>query len=154
MMVERFQAWGGPDSKDLPDDVLFYRDGVSESQFSMVKGQELPAIRQAVTEIKKRRGNIDQWNPNITIVVCTKRHQTRFFSNNKTPKKFTDRTRNFRPGLVVDDAKVRLPYYYDFFLQSHSAIIGTARPCHYFVIHNDMNLDPNRLQEIVSAFLP
>lgn len=59
-----------------------------------------------------------------------------------------DQNKNFRAGLVVDDPAIRNPYHYDFFLQSHRALKGTARPCHYFVIHNDMKLGADQLQRI------
>ena len=49
---------------------------------------------------------------------------------------------------MVDDPSIRNAYHFDFYLQSHAALKGTARPCHYFVIHHDMGLPANALQRI------
>lgn len=139
----------------MPKNILFYRDGVSESQFPMVRKDELPEIRSACNEFATAY-RLGKWSPKITLVVCTKRHQTRFFgpeSKDEQAEKaaLLDDNGGFMPGLVVDDPSVRLPYYFDFFLQSHKTLQGTARPCHYFVIENQMGLDADTLQEIVSC---
>lgn len=91
----------------------------------------------------------------VTLVVCGKRHHIRFFPPTNKPGQnrdwWTDNNNNFKPGLVVDDHSIRNPYTFDFYLQSHAALHGTARPCHYFVIHNDMNMSADRLQQITFA---
>lgn len=91
----------------------------------------------------------------ITLVACGKRHHTRFFppanklgQNNEW---WADKNNNFLPGLVVDDPSIRNPYTFDFYVQSHKALAGTARPCHYFVIHNGTGMDMDRLQKITFA---
>ena len=47
---------------------------------------------------------------------------------------------------------VTSPYYRDFYLQSHSAIKGTARPTHHFVLRNDVirDLPSHKVPELVS----
>lgn len=59
-----------------------------------------------------------------------------------------DNNKNFRPGLLVDDPSVRSPDHFNLYLQSHSALKGTARPCHYFAIENGMNFGAVDLQQI------
>ncbi|KAK6430780.1 hypothetical protein LTR95_013058 [Oleoguttula sp. CCFEE 5521] len=132
----------------LPDNLLFYRDGVSDSQFDMVKTNELPKIEAGCVQADNRLQQ-DIYRPKITLIVCGKRHHTRFcWTEDTDPKTWMcDRSSNFVPGLVVDDRIIRNPYTQDFYLQSHAALKGTARPCHYFVIHNGMNLSVNELQE-------
>lgn len=57
-MKERFQDYfynaltHDDVKKKLPDHVLFYRDGVSESQYGMVKSEEIPQIEAAVVDVK------------------------------------------------------------------------------------------------------
>lgn len=48
-----------------------------------------------------------------------------------------DRSGNCQPGTVVDRG-VTEARTWDFFLQAHSALQGTARPCHYVVIHDEI----------------
>lgn len=40
-----------------------------------------------------------------------------------------DRTGNLNPGFVVDQ-KVTHPFAFDFYLQAHAGLQGTARPTH------------------------
>ena len=96
MMVERFKDYflnaNSHDDmrKKLPDHVLFSRDGVSESQFGMVRSEEIPQIEQAIKDVKaelidskENQGWHDiakSWEPKITLLVVGKRHHGRFFS--------------------------------------------------------------------------
>ncbi|TKA73489.1 hypothetical protein B0A49_07141 [Cryomyces minteri] len=88
------------------------------------------------------------WSPRITLLVVGKRHQTRSYPNQTTRKDQIDYQGNMVPGLVVDAERIRLPYYFDFYLQSHKALVGTARPAHYFVLENGMGLTADKLQFI------
>lgn len=164
MVLERLKVWFEKNRK-APSQILFYRDGVSESQFAMVKDKELPLIVEACKQFGADHGKT--YTPKITLVVCGKRHHTRFYPTEEkqknswvrtclfTYRKFSanffqmiDTNKNFRPGLVVDDPSIRNPYHFDFYLQSHAALQGTARPCHYFVISNGMNFSVDRLQKV------
>lgn len=75
-----------------------------------------------------------------------KRHTTRFF-----PTKRQDRDENGNPncGLVVYD-KVTYENAYDFYLQSHACIQGTARPAHYVVLVDEIELPMDVVQQEVS----
>jgi eukaryotic translation initiation factor 2C len=88
---------------------------------------------------------------NLSAVIVTKRHHTRFYPINAWDKdKYGNQ--NCMPGTCVDQL-VTSPYYQDFYLQSHSGIKGTARPTHYFALQNDvpgMKLDV--LRDLVSVF--
>jgi eukaryotic translation initiation factor 2C len=44
MVVEQIQAWRQHHNGKLPEKLIFYRDGVSESQFATVRCKEIPAI--------------------------------------------------------------------------------------------------------------
>jgi len=80
--------------------------------------------------------------PDITAVVVTKRHYTRFFPPNSYPD-----WKNCEPGTCVDSV-VTHPVYFDFFLQSHIPIQGAAKPTYYFVIRNDMNFTATQIQTL------
>ncbi|KAF2773981.1 Piwi-domain-containing protein [Teratosphaeria nubilosa] len=142
MIFERLRLWKRRNGT-LPSNILFYRDGVSECQFAYVKRYELSRIKLGCTKFEQG------YSPNITLIVCGKRHHTRFYADkSSTPAWAIDEKRNFKPGLMVDDRSIRSPYSFDFYLQSHKALNGTARPCHYFVIHHEMNMTATQLQQI------
>ncbi|CAG8587596.1 7850_t:CDS:10 [Ambispora gerdemannii] len=119
-----------------PERILFYRDGVSEGQFSAVLENELKGIQEACGSLE------ETYNPPITFVVVQKRHHTRFFPVTKND---ADRTGNCHTGTVVD-AMITHPDEYDFYLQSQAGLQGTCRPCHYQVLYDENRLGPDRLQ--------
>ncbi|KAF2709989.1 Piwi-domain-containing protein [Pleomassaria siparia CBS 279.74] len=148
MVKERIKDWvieQRPNPKShgrLPVNILYYRDGVSDSQYNQVKDLEVSQIRiafkSAVLELIKE-GVIAESDRSrtvrVTAVVVAKRHHVRFYPENSTKQDF----QNCPAGTYVDDI-VTSPYFTDFYLQSHTAIKGTARPAHYFLLVNEMNI--------------
>ena len=64
----------------FPENVLYYRNGVSKSQYDEVISVELKGIETDFKDCyKKRGGKGDAPKLNITAVIVTKRHSTRFF---------------------------------------------------------------------------
>lgn len=147
-MYERLLAWSEAHGNELPDNILFYRDGVSESQFALVKQYELPQIHKACARIANTRSSPGH-KIAVTHLIVDKRHNTRFYSNKRTPIASVDKIGNFVPGLVVDD-HVTTPMCGDFYLQSHKALAGSARNSHYFVLENGMALGAEHLQSMAS----
>ncbi|KAI7363415.1 hypothetical protein KC354_g6495 [Hortaea werneckii] len=206
MVKERLIDWAmkhrGPNRRPtLPARMLFYRDGVSESQYAKIRSFEIPQIQKAfnwaqaylewsqgphlagvsldpasnpwpammpppqpptdddeVHFVDNTRFNASPVPFQLTYVVVGKRHNTRFY-----PTKEEDITkiitgsgprianRNVKPGLVVDQV-ITHPYSFDFYLQSHQAVKGTARSAHYFVLQNDMGLTHDQLQQTTHDF--
>ena len=107
IMIEYFNANGGasnPESR--PERVLFYRDGVSESQFQAVLSDELPCLRQAFQSLGD-----GSYNPTITYIVAQKRHNTRLFVSN--PQDGEGRNKDVPAGTVVDTGRaVSLPFIF------------------------------------------
>ncbi|KAK6834728.1 hypothetical protein PG987_009422 [Apiospora arundinis] len=119
----------------LPKSIVIYRDGVSEGQYEQVTSIELPQIRNACEEAltsHEMKGSIP-----ITLVVAVKRHQTRFYPPKSQDKTVADRNGNTKAGFVVDNS-VTVKSHWDFYLQAHAAIQGTARPAHYTVLHDEI----------------
>lgn len=129
MLRTRLELWRKK-NRNLPENLLIYRDGVSEGQYQLVLSKELPLIRNACKLMYP--ANAPQ--PKITIVVCGKRHHTRFYP---TKEQEADRKSNCFAGTVVDRG-ITEARNWDFFLQSHACIQGTARTCHYFVILDEI----------------
>ncbi|KAI0439155.1 Piwi domain-containing protein [Xylaria telfairii] len=126
--------------KTAPTHVYYFRDGVAEGQFQGVIETELNEIRRVFREC-------NAGNPKITAIIATKRHHIRFFPkpNDQTTG---DRNGNPLPGTLVERDATH-PHHFDFYLCSHVAIQGTARPVHYQVIYDDANVTPDALQKMI-----
>jgi len=142
MMVERLTAFKSK-SNVLPQRIIVYRDGVSEGQFATVVQEELPEIKKAFTKFKTVNA---LYNPKLTIVICGKRHHTRFYP---TEAANADRDGNPRPGTVVDRGVTAI-YEFDFFLQAHGGLQGTTRPTHYYVVHDENKFLADQLQTLTN----
>lgn len=121
-----------------PKRILFYRDGVSEGQFKFVLENELPALKRACEACGLKP------LPKITLVIVGKRHHTRMFPK---PGQAADKSGNCAAGTVIDQL-IGHPLEFDFFLLSHGGLIGTSRPAHYSVVHDDNNFTPDSLQKL------
>ncbi|KAH0290572.1 hypothetical protein M436DRAFT_79953 [Aureobasidium namibiae CBS 147.97] len=55
------------------------------------------------------------------------------------------RTGNPMPGTVFDRG-VTSHYLWDFFLQAHKGLQGTARPAHYIVLKDELNFSQDALE--------
>jgi hypothetical protein len=148
LLLPTLREWWGLHRK-WPRNVLYYRDGVSTSQYDEVIEKELPGISAAFNKLAEELKQERAPDFKLTAVIVTKRHSTRFF-----PTKQQDAmpgNENTLPGTLVDSI-VTHPYYTDFYLQSHNGIKGTARPAHYFVLKNEMAMTMQQLQDLVSPF--
>lgn len=150
MVKERLSDWQSVNGKDkLPQNILFYRDGVGESRYAELRTTEVLRIKAAWEEkfyaIHQRKPDPKE-QVKLTVVVVTKRHHTRFYPTDILARQGSMRhmSRNCPPGTLVDSG-VTSPYYFDFFLLSHSGG-GTLRPAHYFVLENGMNFSTADLQ--------
>lgn len=113
--VERLKLWQRYNQTRLPENIIIFRDGVSEGQFQQVLEKELPFIRAAC------KGTYPANNPpKISIIVSVKRHQTRFFP---TDSSHMTNSRNITNGTVVDRG-VTQANIWDFFLTAHQALQG------------------------------
>ncbi|KAJ4481136.1 argonaute-like protein [Lentinula aciculospora] len=144
MMVERLKVFSSRNGNRLPARVLVYRDGVSEGQFNTVVSEEMPAIQAAFRKFATPNA---PYNPKLTIVICGKRHHTRFYPMDE---KNADNNGNPKPGTVVDQG-VTAVYNFDFFLQAHGSLQGTARPTHYYVVHDEIGFIADELQTLTNA---
>ncbi|KAE9973273.1 hypothetical protein BLS_003657 [Venturia inaequalis] len=140
MLQERLEGWRvGGRHATWPQNVLYFRDGVSESQYSEIRRREVNHIKAVYA------ANGQTIVPNIMAVVVTKRHNTRFYPVDGGQNANNGNT---IPGTCVE-SEVTHPYYNDFFLQSHAAIKGTAKPTHYFILQDDLAFSPNQLQTFI-----
>lgn len=132
LFVSRLALWQKK-NQDLPENILIYRDGVSEGQYKLLLNEELPQIRNAC-RLKYPASDTKQGFPKISIVVCGKRHHTRFYPKSSAD---ADRSNNCMAGTVVDRG-VTESRNWDFYLQAHACLQGTARSCHYYVVLDEV----------------
>ncbi|KAA8621618.1 Piwi domain containing protein [Pyrenophora tritici-repentis] len=128
----------------FPENVLYYRDGVSTSQFDDVNATEVAGIQAAFENLvkSKKKDNTEVQKLKITAVIVNKRHGTRFF-----PLREIDamtRNNNCKPGLLVESS-ITSPY------NTENGIKGTARSAHYTVIKNDMQMTTEQLEDLASV---
>ncbi|CAM0880911.1 unnamed protein product [Alopecurus aequalis] len=122
--------------KRKPEQIIIFRDGVSESQFNQVVNIELDQIIEACKFLD------ENWSPKFTLIVAQKNHHTKFFMPGSPD--------NVPPGTVVDNA-VCHPRNYDFYMCAHAGMIGTTRPTHYHILHDEIHFTADDLQDLVHS---
>lgn len=133
MFRTRLILWKDHNQGRLPENVLIYRDGVSEGQYQLVIENELKPIREECKAMYPATAT-KQGLPRISIVIVGKRHHTRFFP---TTEEGASNSSNCKAGTIVDRGVTNVRNW-DFFLQAHHCLQGTARPAHYYVILDEI----------------
>ena len=163
MVKERLIDWATKHGDRLPTSVLFYRDGVSESQYDAIQTMEMPQLEKA---FKLASAYLNPEKPaepkfKLTFVIVGKRHNTRFYAVNekdtfdskyKQPNGTWEPEKNYNltPGFVIDK-KITHPYSNDFYLQSHEPLQGTGRSAHYFMLKNQMRFSADEIQKVTHS---
>ncbi|GJY98740.1 argonaute 4A-like protein, partial [Tanacetum coccineum] len=119
-----------------PQNIIIFRDGVSESQFNQVLNIELEQIMEACKLLDR------EWDPKFMVIVAQKVHHTKFFQPNSEY--------NVPPGTIIDN-QVCHPKNNDFYLCAQNGAIGTTRPTHYHVLLDQIGFSTDELQEFVHS---
>ncbi|SLM41349.1 Stem cell self-renewal protein Piwi [Lasallia pustulata] len=141
MMVERLRIYQRHNNQALPQNIIVYRDGVSEGQYQTVLIAESPAIDAAIRRVYPPKGAMAK----VSIIIVGKRHHTRFYPTK--PEEADQRSGNCVNGTVVDRG-VTSERFWDFYLQAHTGIQGTARPAHYVVVQDRIRLGADALEQM------
>lgn len=88
----------------IPLRIFYFRDGVSEGQYQHIIEQELHDMREACKVLQS------DYNPKITVTICSKRHHSRFFPIDRIAQ---DRNGNCVPGTIIEK-DITHPTEYDF----------------------------------------
>ncbi|KAJ4839043.1 Protein argonaute 4B [Turnera subulata] len=123
--------------KRKPEQIIIFRDGVSESQFNQVLNIELDQIIEACKFLD------ENWSPKFTVIIAQKNHHTKFFQGGGSPD-------NVLPGTVIDNG-ICHPRNNDFYMCAHAGMIGTTRPTHYHVLFDQLGFSADDLQELVHS---
>jgi eukaryotic translation initiation factor 2C len=125
-----------------PDNVYYFRDGVSAGEFQHVLQQEILDIKAIFMKLTN-----EAWKGKFTVVVANKRHHLRAFPR-PNDRNSADKNGNPLPGTLVE-RDVTSPHDWDFLLYSHIALQGTSRPVHYHVILDQIKHRPQELENLI-----
>ncbi|KAJ6216351.1 hypothetical protein RDWZM_007508 [Blomia tropicalis] len=125
-------------NKFLPENLIMFRDGVSDGAFSKVLNTEVPLIQEAINKFGKKL--------RITVIVVQKNHNTRF-ALTQANESGRRPTYNVPKGTVVDSTIVN-PTYKMFYLNSHFSALGTSKPSKYVILRDDLNLTADQIQKM------
>ena len=145
MLKPMFREWMRRVSKGrMPEHMIIIRDGVSDGQFEHVLQQEVRDIKHVWQTLDDSPSKLIWKSIKFTVLVASKRHHIRFFP----AKGHGDRNSNPFPGTLVE-RDVTHPSKWDFYLCSHTAIQGTARPVHYTVLLDEAKMAPAELINMI-----
>lgn len=133
MLKAHLRRWTRSHNNAYPENIIVYRDGVSEGQYELVIQKELPLLKNACKETYTAN-QTKAGLPRISILIVGKRHNTRFYP---TQEADADRSGNPSNGTVVDRG-ITEARNWDFYLQAHTALKGTARPTHYYTVWDEI----------------
>ncbi|CAB3223249.1 unnamed protein product [Arctia plantaginis] len=136
MMFDHLKVYKERNMNHLPRKIFVFRDGVSEGQFVQVMNSELAAVHAAY----QRMAGASR-KPEILFLLVQKRHHTRFFNKGDYCQY------NVEPGTVVDTDIVHATEL-DFYLVSHQALKGTARPTRYHAVCNDGKIPDDEVEQL------
>ncbi|CAG8707797.1 36683_t:CDS:2, partial [Racocetra persica] len=119
----------------LPDQIVFYRDGVGETQFDTVISEELEPLLDTLENHYKSK---DLPTPKLTFIIIQKRHHARFKLINGE---------NCKLGTIID-TDIVMKKEFSFYLQSHISPRGTARSAYYHVVLNQGNFSADEIYNL------
>ncbi|KAL4924314.1 putative eukaryotic translation initiation factor eIF-2C4 [Aspergillus undulatus] len=125
-----------------PENIYYFRDGVSEGEVQHVLREEVPNIKSILMKLTQ-----DQFKGKFTVVIANKRHHLRAFPK-PNDRNSADKNGNPLPGTLVE-RDVTSPHDWDFLLYSHIALQGTARPVHYHVVLDEIKHRPQELENMI-----
>uniref|UniRef100_A0A0N4Z170 Piwi domain-containing protein n=1 Tax=Parastrongyloides trichosuri TaxID=131310 RepID=A0A0N4Z170_PARTI len=135
--VDNFKASRGI----LPKDVFIYRTSGSEGRYNNYCTFDIPYIKKKLHEAAPEA--------KFAFIVVHKGHNLRFFKQNINSLDKVN-VQNVHPGSVIDQG-VTNPKLCDFYLTSHSGILGTAKtPC-YTILYDGMNLSMDEFEGVTNG---
>ena len=143
MLKPLFLEWMKAFNGMVPKHIIYMRDGVSEGQYQHVLHRELRDLK-GVWESMPHISPAQVEAIKYTVIVCSKRHHVRFFPADSNK----DQNNNPLPGTLVE-RDITSVHDWDFYLCSHRAIQGTARPVHYAVLVDEQKCPADYLIRMI-----
>ena len=79
MLRSRLILWRQAHSGKSPENIIVYRNGVSEGQYNEVRTNEIPRLKDGCTDLYTP-AKVKNGLPRFTVIVVGKRHNTRFYA--------------------------------------------------------------------------
>ena len=115
-----------------PDYVILYRQGGNYYQNKKMADQEVPMFLLFLNNMKESSESFKKYNPKFLYVCCNLKGDLKFFEKNN------GNLANPKSGLCVDSAITQKDKY-EFYIQPQFVNQGTATPCHYQVLYEDID---------------
>uniref|UniRef100_A0A182VU77 trypsin n=1 Tax=Anopheles minimus TaxID=112268 RepID=A0A182VU77_9DIPT len=122
----------------LPQKIIIFRDGISESMLEVCDQYEIPQLEAACQKLAP------DYKPKISFIIVQKRIITRLFSMGGGAP---DGIGNAPPGSVLDHTVTRRNRF-DYYLVAQTVQMGTVTPTHYIVLRDDSHFSPDVLQRL------
>ncbi|KAK0151277.1 Piwi-like protein 2 [Merluccius polli] len=119
---------------NLPEKIVVYRDGVSDSQLKVVVAHEVP-------QLLKSFQTFPSYDPKLVFIVVQKRITTTLYGVTG------DGLGTPPPGTILDHTLTHRDWV-DFYLMAHHVRQGCGFPTHYVSVYNTANLSPDHLQRL------
>lgn len=120
----------------MPEIIMFYRDGVGNSQFNWVTEIEIPGILNGFAKVDP------SYKPQFCEILVNKRLDERFFSY---ADNYGKRSYFNPPSGTLISTQVVSKNRYDFYLCAQDVTIGTCTPTHYTVVYDTVHLPHDTL---------
>ena len=133
MLLQHLRRWVKRHVDKLPHYIIKYRDGIGKDQYDEALNKELPRLKQAVAQMQAEGFTTPSGRDvKFTFIVVGKGHEARLFAQSSNGKYEN------APGGTYVDKGITETKPWEFYLQSHNALKGTARSGHYVVIHDEI----------------
>jgi len=124
--------------KAPPAHVIYYRDGVGEGDYENVQIKEVEKLKSKVVEVITQKFKAPA--PKLTFIIAQKKNHLRTYATDSQKG-------NPYPGTLISDPNVVDFGHPNFYMYSHKALIGTARPVHYHVRIDEHGLPVQNIAE-------
>ncbi|CAL8111662.1 unnamed protein product [Orchesella dallaii] len=140
LFIDALQAYKENNDGELPDRIVFFRDGGNAETFDVLKKYEVDICVEVLTkEYVEQR---DRKMPAFSYVCVAKHFPEQIFLVTEGNSII-----NPQPGTIVDNT-ITQPFLYDFFCVSQKTRQGTLNPTHYTVLYETIPTEPDLMQQI------
>ena len=115
-----------------PEYIIIYRQGGNHLQNVKTSQIEIPIFLGNINQRKEKIESFRRHNTKLIYICCNLKGDLKFFEESKNGYS------NPPSGLCIDERIVESGKY-EFYLQPQYVNLGTATPCHYEVLYQDMD---------------